>query len=114
MVIKNVYVIWTHPLFHVSIRALLDHPEIELIGSSSDWIIALEEIAESKPEIIIIEEDDLEINTSINLMVNLGSNHPDYHIIGLNINDNKLNVFHHQEQKVMEVDDLMRLVLNKS
>jgi len=113
MPLKSVYTIWANPLFHASIRMLLNHPEIEWLGSSSDPKIALEKISSLKPEIIIIEEEQ-ERRTPIKLMKNLESRHLDYFIIGLNLNDNKVNVYHHQEQQVIKADDLIRLILGDS
>ncbi len=110
---KSVYAIWTNPLFHVSIRMLLNHPDIDWLGSTSDPTIALDKISNLKPEINIIEEEQ-ESKTPIKLMKNLESHHLDFFIIGLNLNDNKLNIYHHQEQKVVNGDDLIRLILGDS
>jgi len=107
---KSVFVIWTHPLFLTSIRMLLKHPEIDWLGSTSDYTNALDMISNLKPEIIIIEEEQ-EGKTSIRLMKNMESHHLDFFIIGLNLNDNKLNVYHHQKQKVLKADDLIHLIL---
>jgi len=32
MAVKQVYVIWTNPLFRETVHLLLDHPDIELVG----------------------------------------------------------------------------------
>ncbi len=113
MTLKSVFTIWTHPLFLTSIRMLLNHPEIDWLGSTSDYINALDMISNLKPEIIIVEEEQ-EGKTSIKLMKNMESHHLDFFIIGLNLNDNKLNVYHHQKQKVVKADDLIRLILGNS
>lgn len=113
MSLKSVFAVWTHPLFHVSIRMLLNHPEIDWLGSTSDYTIALDKILKFKPEIIIIEEEQ-EGRTPIKLMKNLESYHMDFFIIGLNLNDNKVNVYHHQEHQVIKADDLIRLILGDS
>ncbi len=35
-------------------------------------------------------------------------------IIGLNLTDNTLHVYQHQEEKVLKADDLVRLILSNS
>jgi hypothetical protein len=41
MATHQVYVIWTHPLFHDSLRQLLDHNEIKWVGAASDFTAAV-------------------------------------------------------------------------
>lgn len=65
MATHQVYVIWTHPLFHDSLRQLLDHTDIKWVGAASDFTIAVEEISRLHPDTILIEELEGETTTSL-------------------------------------------------
>jgi DNA-binding NarL/FixJ family response regulator len=112
MIPKRVFIIWNNPLFHESVRLLLNHSEIEWLGSTSDIKAAKDEILELKPDTILIEE--LQGRTSMEVMGILESQLWNVRIFGLNLTDNTLHVYHHQEQKVLKADDLVRLILSNT
>lgn len=112
MVPKSVFIIWKNPLFHESVRLLLNHSEIEWLGSTSDIKAAKDEILKLKPDTILIEE--MQGRTSMEVMRVLESQLWDVRIFGLNLTDNTLHVYHHQEQKILKADDLVRLILSNS
>lgn len=112
MVPKRVFIIWKNPIFHESVRLLLNHSEIEWLGSTSDIKAAQEEILELKPDTILIE--DMQGSTSMEVMGFLESQIWDVRIIGLNLTDNTLHVYKHQEEEVLKADDLARLILNNT
>jgi hypothetical protein len=41
---RQVFIIWTHPLFQESIALLMHHPEIELVGETDDHDSASKQI----------------------------------------------------------------------
>jgi DNA-binding NarL/FixJ family response regulator len=112
MVPKRVFFIWKNQLFHESVRLLLNHSEIEWLGSTSDIKAAKDEILELKPDTILIEE--LQGRTSMEVMDVLESQLWNVRIIGLNLTDNTLHVYQHQEEKVLKADDLVRLILSNT
>ncbi len=110
MAIHSVYVIWTHPLFHDSLRQLLDHPDIKWVGAASDLTIAVEEISSLHPDTILIEELEGETTTSAFLKI-LEKFRWDFRIVRVSLNDNQMSVYQHAQQTVGQPEDLIRLIL---
>ena len=109
MVARQVYVIWTHSLFHESVRLLLGHPDITLAGASADLATAREQIVQMRPDTIVIEEGQggfappaLEILRLCPMQTR---------VIGLNLSDNTLKLYHYEQRVAERADDLLRLIL---
>lgn len=108
MVARQVFMIWIHPIFRESVYLLLDHPEVEWVGITSDIETAITEILSLKPDTILIEED---ANISSRLTRILENCSWDYRLMGINLTDNQLNLYHHEQQVLARSEDLLRLVL---
>ncbi len=106
----QVYVIWTNPLFHDSLRQLLDHSDIEWVGAASDFSSAVEEISHLHPDTILIEEMAGETTTSTFMKI-VGKFQWDLRVIGVSLNDNQMSVFQHAQQTVGQPEDLIRLII---
>ena len=52
MSLRRVFIIWTNPLFHDSVRLLLQDPEIIWVGATADMLTAHEEITNHHPATI--------------------------------------------------------------
>jgi DNA-binding NarL/FixJ family response regulator len=106
---QRVFVIWTHSLFYEAVRQLLRHPQIELVGATSDHTAAPAEIGETKPDMVIIETlegDELSSTETMNIL------REGPKVIRLSLSDNELSVYHRQKQTVADPGDLLRLILN--
>ena len=110
MATQRVYVIWTHPLFHDSLRQLLDHTEIDWVGAASDFTIAVEEISRLHPDTILIEEMEGETTTSAFMEI-VEKFQWNLRVVGISLNDNQLSVYQHAQQTVGQPEDLIRLIL---
>ncbi|HUV29052.1 MAG TPA: hypothetical protein VMW34_16950 [Anaerolineales bacterium] len=110
MATQRVYVIWTHPLFHDSLRQLLDHTEINWLGAASDFTIAVEEISRLHPDTILIEELEGETTTSAFMEI-VEKFQWNLRVVGISLNDNQLSVYQHAQQTVGQPEDLIRLIL---
>jgi DNA-binding NarL/FixJ family response regulator len=110
MAIHQVYVIWTHPLFHDSLRQLLDHPEINWVGAASDFTIAVEEISRLQPDTILIEELEGE-STTYTFMKIVEKFDWKLRVVGVSLNDNQLSVYQHVQETVGQPEDLIRLII---
>lgn len=109
MSIRHVYVIWTHHLFHESIRLLLRHANIRFVGANSDYATARSEISNLHPDIILVEAvDEGEINQAVNVLSACPWN---VMVVLISLNDNQLNLYHHELRIVGQTDDLLQLVL---
>jgi chemotaxis response regulator CheB len=106
----RVYVIWTNPLFHDSLRQLLDHSEIEWVGAASDFSIAVEEITRFQPDTILIEDVAGETTTSTFMKI-MEKFQWDLRLIRVSLNDNQMIVFQHAQQTVQQPEDLIRLII---
>jgi AmiR/NasT family two-component response regulator len=105
---RRVFVVWTHPLFYEAVRLLLDDPSIDLVGANPDYAAAHEHIMKLQPDTIIVEEK--EGNLSAEVFAFLRDSPMDARIIGLNLSDNQLFVYHRERQTVGRANDLLRLV----
>jgi DNA-binding NarL/FixJ family response regulator len=110
MATHQVYVIWTHPLFHDSLRQLLDHTEIKWVGAASDFTVAVEEISRLHPDTILIEELEGETTTSAFLKI-VEKFQWNLRVVGVSLNDNQLSVYQHAQQTVGQPEDLIRLII---
>jgi DNA-binding NarL/FixJ family response regulator len=109
MSIRQVYVIWTHPLFHESIRLLLKHPDIQFVGADSDYAAAQDEISHLRPNTILIEDvGEGETNQAMNVLKSCPWN---VIVILISLTDNQLNLYHHEQRTVGQTEDLLQLVL---
>jgi DNA-binding NarL/FixJ family response regulator len=110
MAIHQVYVIWTHPLFHDSLRQLLDHNEIKWVGAASDFTAAVEEISRLHPDTILIEEQEGETTTATFMKI-VEKFQWNLRVVGVSLNDNQLSVYQHAQQTVGQPEDLIRLII---
>ena|SRR3990170_6744513 len=106
---RRVFVFWIHPLFYTSVRLLLNDPNIELVGAASDPAAAHEQIMGLQPDTIILEEGGETIFAEVFTYLLVRSSFR--RIIGLNLDDNQLSVYHREQKTVGQVDDLLQLVL---
>jgi hypothetical protein len=109
---RRVFVIWTYPIFHESVRLLLDHPDIEWVGATSDYATAKDEIFGLRPDTILIEEATSNVKAEI--MRILESSPWSVRVIGLSLADNRLSIYHRQDWTVAHTDDLLHLILSES
>jgi DNA-binding NarL/FixJ family response regulator len=108
---QRVFVIWTNPLFHESVRLLLSQSKLELVGASSDHTAAQRQIRELEPDVVIIEETDGEMNASEETVAILRASPK---VIRLSLADNELSIYQRQRRTIKKVDDLMNLISQAS
>lgn len=109
---RRVFIIWSHPLFHESVRMLLDHPDINLVGATSDYETTYEEISNLQPDTIIIEE--AEEGDPGEMMKYLETFSWNVCVSFLNLNDNQLNMYKHEQRTLGRADDLLHHILNET
>ncbi len=108
---QKVFIFWSTPLFYESISWLLKHPNIKLVGSTSDYSGAYADIARKRPNTILIE--DTGKHHSEMIMEYLESLPWAIKIILLGLMDNKLIVYHHEQRSMVQTDDLLQLILSE-
>jgi DNA-binding NarL/FixJ family response regulator len=105
---RRVFVVWTHPLFYTSVRLILDDPNIELVGAASDFAAACDQIMSLQPDTFIVEEGEKDISTEV--MALLQSCPANGRVIGLNLINNQLSVYHREQRTVAQAEDLLYLI----
>jgi DNA-binding NarL/FixJ family response regulator len=109
MTIRRVFVIWTHPLFHESVRLLLKHPEVDWAGAARDIHTAQEQIMKLQPDTILVEKTGAGIPPAV--MELLEMEIWNVRIIGLSLADNEISLYQREHQTVVEAGDLLQFVL---
>lgn len=106
---QRVFVIWTNPLFHASVRLLLNYPEVEWVGESRDYAAAQEDILDLRPDIILIEE--LGGSLPAGIIEILETSSWGVRLVGLSLDDNELSIYHRDQWTVGKAEDLVRLII---
>ena len=108
MSIQRIFIIWSNPLFRESVRLLLNHPEIEIIGAAADFANSQDEILHLQPDTLIVE--DIGGGIHAEALTILESSHYVKRIIGFSLDDNKLKVYRREEITVVRAEDLLSMV----
>jgi DNA-binding NarL/FixJ family response regulator len=109
MAVRRVFILWTHSLFHETVRALLNDPQVELLGSSQDYSKVQVQISEQPPDILVVEEEDY--TNFIKIIDLLKNQRENIRVVGLNLLDNEMSVFEFHQKTVCKADDLLQWVL---
>ena len=93
-------------------RLLLDHPDIKLVGATSDYKTAHDEILGLQPDTIIVEEGEQGIPSE--MMKYLEAYPWNVRVTFLNLTDNQLNMYQHEQRTMGQADDLLHLILSET
>jgi hypothetical protein len=108
---RKVFVFWTHILFHETVQALLNHPLIEWLGSSSDLNSVMDPSLNPRPDVIIIEEESG--SQPIEVIQILENSRWNVRLVGLNLEDNQMRVYDFTQHTVQNADDLLHWIVNE-
>ena len=104
---RRVFVLWRNPLFYESVRLLLRHPAVAMVGATSDDTTVQEMVAALKPDVVIVEtageEDQRPVPTVLLETV--------AKLLSLNLSDNELSVYSRRDHTVGDAGELLSLVL---
>lgn len=109
---RQVFIFWVTPLFYESMCWLLKHPDIKLVGATSNYYAAYADIVKTKPNTILIEDTGKHLSEMI--MEYLDAFPWAIKIILLGLADNKLIVYHHEQRSMVQTEDLLQLILRDS
>ena len=110
--IWRVFIIWMHPLFHETVRLLLNHSNIEIVGDNREYSVAKTDMGNLKPDTIIIEdtkEGDVR-DESPNILDLLENSEWQPRIIRLSMDDNELRIYRHNKWMMNDSADLIRFI----
>ena len=108
MAVRRIFVVWDHPLFHESVRRLLDRPGIEWVGAASDRERAHSQIAQLQPDTVLIEEPEGDAASEAISILGAGSS--DLRVIRLSLADNELTVYDRKQRRIVEPEDLLTMI----
>ena len=108
MAVRKVFIIWDHPLSLESVRRLLNHEDVKIVGETTNSPGALKDIAQLNPDTVIVEEKMGASST--NAISILESSQHVSRVIGFSLSDNKINIYHHEEITAGRAEDLLDLV----
>ncbi len=84
---SKIYILDDHPIVIEGLKKLIDQQEdMEVCGSAEDATVALQQIAKSKPQIVIIDIT-LKDRSGVDLIKKLKASHPDTQILVYSMHD---------------------------
>lgn len=112
MPLRRVFILWTHPLFREAVQLLLAHPQIEWVGSSTNYSLDMDQVASSSPDTILVEE--VGEMFPVEILEFLETSRESVRVVGLNLHDNRMRTYQRVERTVGTADDLLYWMLNDS
>lgn len=106
---RRVFMIWTNPLFHESAVLLLKHPDIVIVGATTDFTTAREDIMRLQPDTILFEKTNAGL--PVDVMGILETESWNVRIIELSLDTNEMNLYRREHQTVIQAGDLLQFVL---
>jgi DNA-binding NarL/FixJ family response regulator len=87
---SRVYLIDDHPLLVQGVSELINvEPDLRVVGSTGDWTVALKQIPELKPDVVILDVTLARAN-GIEVLKNLRVHFPDLRVLMLSMHDENL------------------------
>lgn len=107
---KRVFILSSRPLLGDGIETLLQNEmTLDVVGKSRDRRKALEQIKLLQPDVVIVDRDRVEDESTLQMLHLLSSN-SNARVIGLDLNANVLWISRHERRPVREFSDLLRAI----
>ncbi len=107
----RIFVIWKNPIFRDSLRMLLNHPDVEVVGNGNVLEQAALEIAGLKPNTILVE---ITSQPALLELLEILENEKSYlQIIGMNMDNNLATLIQRESRVVFHEDELLEIILKK-
>lgn len=110
--VRRVMIFWVFPLFYETVYRLLEHPEIEIVGSGSDPAVVQMHIETTQPDTIIIEESEDKLWLGTEIVRILDSCPWSPRVVRLSLQDNELWAYRCERSTLASREDLVRLICN--
>ncbi len=107
---RRVFIVWSHPLFHESVRLLLRHPAVNLVGATSDPELSRGEIEQSRPDAVIWERQDDEGPGGPRMMAILEQGAA---VICFSLSSNEIQIYQRQRRSLANSEELLHLILEE-
>ena len=108
MVGRKVLVLWIKPLFHETVRILLQKADVEVVGAPQGRAPWREQVQRHQPDTVIIESDEHEAAEDGETLSILRSGPT---VIRLSLSDNELSLYRRQQTNIADAEELIELIL---
>ncbi len=106
----RVLLVSRYPLFSQGIQSLLcHHADLEILGCDSDPTRAIEHIKELRPDVVIADSHDSDWNPA-SVVMRILREGVTATVIGLNLEDNTLHLYHEERRMAKGVEDLVEVI----
>jgi DNA-binding NarL/FixJ family response regulator len=107
---KRVFLLSSHPLFSQGVESLLrQETGLEIVGCDTDVDQAVKHIKELRPDVVIVDRNDLDVDLTPGVMCILRER-SGTKVIGLNLKDNTLCIYRGEQRIAREVEDLLEAI----
>lgn len=107
---KRILMLSSHPLFSQGVESLLRRePELEIVGRETDVDKAIERIKELRPDVVIVDSGDPEIDAE-SLMGYLLQHKLGVNVVGLSLANNTIAVYRKEQIAIAAVEDLIKVI----
>jgi chemotaxis response regulator CheB len=110
MVGRKVLVLWINPLFHETVRLLLQKADVEVVGALRHRAPWREQVQRHQPDTVIIESEPDETSENGETLSILRSGPT---VIRLSLSDNDISLYKRQQKNITDADELIELILSE-
>lgn len=111
---KRIFIVSQHPLFSRGVETLLDQKsDFELVGIEENAERAIESIKRLDPDVVILDSNYTSCNSDPMLM-RIFQEQSGIQVIGLNLQDNRICIYHSEQRTIHQVEDLCQVIQNNS
>ena len=108
--VRRVIIFWVFPLFYETVYRLLEHPDIEIVGSGSDPDTVRAHIQATRPDTVIIEESEDKAWLGAEIVRILDNSPWSPLVIRLSLQDNELWAYRCDRSTLANREDLLHLI----
>ena len=107
---KRIFMLSSHPLFSQGVESLLcQEVGLEIVGREMDVEKGLERIKQLRPDVVIVDSNDLDVDLTPGVMRILRER-VGTKVIGLNLQDNIVYIYRGEQRIVRAVEDLLEAI----
>jgi DNA-binding NarL/FixJ family response regulator len=108
--VRRVFIVWARPLFYEALRALLESPDIQIVGAGSEHDATESHIHSFQPDTIILEETEDTPITNTDISRLLETSATSLRVVRLSLEDNLLWMYHREQRTLQQPEDLLQLI----
>src|SRR5689334_20710361 len=110
--VKRVFIFSSNPLLGHGIEVLLcQEASLDIVGIETDLDCAMERITALQPDLVIVDASDSDATRALLMMRILKGLGPC--VVGLNLQDNNIWIYHGECRTVRDVSDFVRAICSE-